>query len=323
MQGTRAMSWLGIVASLVLFAGCADTMDRMMGPSPTVSHTTPSTIPQVQSTWHGEKARVAVMEFDDKTGTYYQATSTSRGYAAGAPVGRGMKEQMVTALMETGAFIVLERNAIKDVVGEQDFGHSGRVKRETAPDIGEIEGAEFLIYGAVTEYTPEQTNVQGGVGIGATGGAILGIPGGALIGGLAEQALSASASQNHVAIDIRVVDARTGRVVNSTSVQAKANDLGGTMGGLFGTTLVGLSGSYQTPTQKAVRACIIKAVNWIADQCMEYRQAVSVTPGPSTVAPDRPRPPTRPKPPVKPTKPTRPGTPKPDEKPGGDEWGQQ
>jgi curli biogenesis system outer membrane secretion channel CsgG len=162
----------------------------------------------------------------------------------------------------------VERDAIKNVVGEQDFGHSGRVRRETAPDIGEIEGAEFLIYGAVTEYTPEQTNVQGGVGIGTTGGALLGIPGGALVGGLAEQALSASMSQTHVAIDIRVVDARTGRVLHSTSVQAKANDLGGTMGGLFGTTLVGLSGSYQTPTQKAVRATTIKAVNWIADNSL-------------------------------------------------------
>jgi hypothetical protein len=78
-----------------------------------VATTSPSTIPQVQSTWSGEKARVAVMEFEDKTGTVYQTTSTSRGYAVGAPVGRGMKEQLVTALMETGAFTVLLSAALK------------------------------------------------------------------------------------------------------------------------------------------------------------------------------------------------------------------
>ena len=82
-----------------------------------VGATTPSTAPQMQSPWSGEKARVAVMEFDDKTGSLYQTAATSRGFFTGAPVGRGMKEQLVTALMETGATNAQrKRNGLMSIV---------------------------------------------------------------------------------------------------------------------------------------------------------------------------------------------------------------
>ena len=149
-------------------------------------------------------------------------------------------------------------------MGEQDFGASGRVRQETASQIGEIEGANFLIYGAITEYLANQAGVGGGIGI-------YSLP--SIVGGMFKQ--------NHVAIDIRIVDSRTSRILNATSVEGKAGDIGVALGGMFGGLLAGIGGGYKTPIQKAVRACMIKAVNWIADNLL--KKNVRHTNKPTTV----------------------------------------
>jgi curli biogenesis system outer membrane secretion channel CsgG len=266
MRKTKAPYWLTIAVILVFLTACSTMPTR-------VTSIPLETIGQVQRPWYGDKARVAVMEFDNKTGVDFQVSHSLKGTTVGNPIGSGMKEQIVTALMQTGAFIVLERQALKDVMGEQDLGASGRMKRETAAAIGELEGAEFLIYGAVTEYLPSQASAAAGVGVDPIFGYLGSGLGGPLFGVLVQRAAAAvMANQDHVAIDIRLVDAKTGRVVSATSVQGNPQDFGGSLGGIFGSVLLGVSAQYQTPMQKAVRACIIKAVNWVADNCLDTRE---------------------------------------------------
>ena len=131
--------------------------------------------------------------------------------------------------------------------------HQEGLRDNTASEIGEIEGANFLIYGAITEFEGGQAGAKAGVGgwkskmFGAVVGAF---------------------KQDHVAIDLRIVDSKTGRILNATSVEGKSRDFAAGFGGRFGGTLAGLGGSYKNPLQKAVRACMIKAVNWIADNLM-------------------------------------------------------
>ncbi len=215
-----------------------------------VTSSSPQSIEQAQTQAYGSKPTLAVMEFENKTGQHYDGTFFGRGRDT---FGSGLKEQLVTALSQTNAFILVERQAIKDVIGEQDFGASGRVKGNTASEIGEIEGANFLIYGAITEFEGSQA--------GATAGAAgwKSKMFGAVVGAF---------KQDHVAIDLRIVDSKTGRILNATSVEGKSRDFAAGFGGRFGSTLAGMGGHYKNPLQKAVRACMIKAVNWIADNLM-------------------------------------------------------
>ena len=83
--------------------------------------------------------------------------------------------------------------------------------------------------------------------------------------------------QDHVAIDIRVIDTRTGVTVFSASVEGKAKDFGAALGGMFGSTLIGVSGEYRTPTAKAVRACMIKAVNLIGGELTKRQETIRQT----------------------------------------------
>ncbi len=215
-----------------------------------VTSSSPQSIEQARTEEYGSRPTLAVMEFENKTGQNYDGTYFGSGRDT---FGSGLKEQLVTALSQTHAFILVERQAIKDVIGEQDFGASGRVKGNTASEIGEIEGANFLIYGAITEFEGGQAGATAGAGgwknkmFGAVVGAF---------------------KQDHVAIDLRIVDSKTGRILNATSVEGKSRDFAAGFGGRYGGTLAGLGGSYKNPLQKAVRACMIKAVNWIADNLM-------------------------------------------------------
>jgi curli biogenesis system outer membrane secretion channel CsgG len=167
---------------------------------------------------------------------------------------------LATSLFNTNRFIVLERQAVQDVIQEQNLGASGRVSKETAADIGKIEGAELLVMGAVTEFEPGASGGGGGVsgsGIPGWGGRILG----GIAGGFKEA---------HLAIDLRLVDARTSRIVAATSVEGTATDvnLGGLLGGSgSNVALAGsLGGWSKTPMEKALRICLNKAVEFVVSQ---------------------------------------------------------
>jgi len=192
--------------------------------------------------YDGPKARIAVAQFKDKTG---------KGWWTGQ-IGDGMADQLTTALFNTNRYIVLERAILKDVLSEQDLGASGRVRSDTAAPIGQIEGAELLVVGAVTEFEGNASGAQGGVG--GYGGGILG----GILGGFRKA---------HMAIDMRIIDSRTSRVLAATTVEGEASDvnLGGLLGGFgsAGALAGGLSGWKNTPTEKALRVCIKEAVNFV------------------------------------------------------------
>jgi len=230
---------LVFLASMVSLAGCvtpgtnATVTSGQGGPD----------IGQAQAeAYNGPKARIAVARFKDKTG---------KGWWSGN-IGDGMADQLTTALFNTNRYIVLERAALEDVLTEQDLGASGRVRADTAAEIGQIEGAELMVVAAVTEFEGAASGGGGGLGGGAAG--ILG----ALMGGF---------QRAHMAIDMRIIDSKTSRVLAATSVEGEATDvnLGGLLGGYGGSGALvgGLSGWKNTPTEKALRICIQKAVDFI------------------------------------------------------------
>ncbi len=207
-----------LAAALLFAAGCSTATVVGSSGGPSISEAQ-------QQPYNGPRQRIAVEAFEFKA---------ARG---GSQIGRGMSDMLADALFNSGRFIVLEREHIKDVIKEQDFGASGRVRKDTAAPIGQIEGAQLLIRGSVTEFEP---NCRGG------------------------SVLLFGAKQACIAINLRIVDATTGRVVNATTVQGTSATVGG--GFIFATSPlpVGLGAWSKTPMEKAIRNCIETAVNYIA-----------------------------------------------------------
>jgi curli biogenesis system outer membrane secretion channel CsgG len=215
---TRLHTFFVLSLAAALLVGCSSAQVVSSSNGPTISQARAE--PAM-----GVKKRVAVKAFEYK--------AAKGGYG---DVGHGLSQMLTDALFNSNAFIVLERERLEEVMQEQNLGDTGRFKQETVAPKGELEGAELLIYGSVTEFEPN-----------CRGGSLL------LIG----------AKEACVAINIRIVDAATGRVVNATTVEGTSGSAG--VGLIFTTSPlpVGLGAWAKSPMEKAMRQCIEAAVNHI------------------------------------------------------------
>jgi len=240
----------GVIGCIAMFSavglllyGCKTLQPE---PEAKVTEAGGPSIQEAQSVaYDGPQARIAVSQFTDKT---------RKGWYS-RDIGDGMADMLATALFHTNRYIVLERQQLGDVLQEQDLAASGRVKQDTAAPIGQIEGAELLITGAVTEFEGAASGAAGGGGGWGSGvfGAVFG-----------------AYKKAHMAIDVRVIDTRTSRIVAATSVEGSAADISGlgALGGAVGGGALGgaLSGWSKTPTEKALRICIKKSVDFIVSK---------------------------------------------------------
>lgn len=222
---------------LPLLAGCATTATVRGGGGPGIDEVR-------LEPYDGPKARISVGSFEDKT---------AKG---GGSIGEGMATMLTTALVNSNRFLVLERDLLDEVIREQDLGASGRVRQATAAPRGEIEGAELLVLGAVTAFEPEAMGV---------GGALLGI--GTLVGSAilhekhsAVPVAAATYTESHVAVDLRVVDTATSRILATVSVEAKGYDVGGgfitEIGGGRARLPLAFGGFQKGATEEAIRKAI-------------------------------------------------------------------
>jgi len=195
--------------------------------------------------YSGPKARIAVADFDVKA-----AKATGE-------IGSGLREMLITALINSSRFSVLERQALNAVMQEQELSASGAAQQGIGgPQRGKIKTADIIVTAAVTEFEPQASG--GAAGIGGGGGV-----GSGILGGL----LGAALNKAHMALDIRIIDTSTSEVLAATRVQGQANDVAGAIGvGFLGGWGLGagLSGYANTPMEKAIRICIIEAVRYIS-----------------------------------------------------------
>jgi curli biogenesis system outer membrane secretion channel CsgG len=241
MNKTRMISSL-LCSTLAVALFCVSCATPPGQPTAQVTTYQGPSVAQAQAEpYNGPKARIAVGDFQVK--------------AAGAPmvIGDGVREMLTTSLFNTNRFIVLERQAMQDVLLEQDLGASGRVRRDTVAPIGRIEGAQLLVYGVVSEFQMGQSGT----------GLSIGIPNVPL-------SLGGSVQNAHMAIDLRLVDTATGRILFATRVEGKASDYSGGVTTQFGWRRAPVPvslGSYQnTPMEKAIRVCIETAVAHLCNQ---------------------------------------------------------
>jgi curli biogenesis system outer membrane secretion channel CsgG len=163
-------------------------------------------------------------------------------------IGDGMRDMLTTALFHSNRYLVLEREQLGAVLEEQDLGASGRVKKGTEAPVGEIYGADLIITASITEFEGSSKGAGAGTRIF-----------GVTVGGGFKKA--------HIAIDIRVIDAKTSQIVAAASVEGEATNIAlGGAANIGGVLPVAMGGFSKTPTEKAIRVCIQKAVEFIASQ---------------------------------------------------------
>src|SRR3990167_7827111 len=96
----------------------------------------------------GPKARVAVSQF----GTTDRFASVYGGWN----IGGGLAAQLVTALIDTGRVVVVERAILSKVLIEQELGQNRLSSSFTQTPSGQLLGVDYLIVGEVTEFEEQQ-----------------------------------------------------------------------------------------------------------------------------------------------------------------------
>jgi curli biogenesis system outer membrane secretion channel CsgG len=229
---------IGCFLLVTIFTGCAS----LTQPTAQVDNTA-GAVPLPP--YSGPKARIAVADFEIKAAK------------AGYEIGSGLREMLITALVNSNRFSVVERQALNAVIQEQELSAQGAAQAGAGgPKRGNIKTADLIITAAVTEFEPRASG--GRAGIGGGGGVGSGVLG-ALLGG--------SLNKAHMALDMRIIDASTSEVLAATRVQGQASDIaGGVLAGFFGNWALGtgLYGYANTPMEKAIRICIVEAVRYIA-----------------------------------------------------------
>lgn len=180
------------------------------------------------------KPVVAVLEFKNE--------SVAAWWTGG--VGWELSGMLANELSSTNAFRVVERTKIESVLAEQNLAASGRVARGTGAKIGRLTGAQYLIDGTVTAY--EQTESTGG------GFAVKGIG----IGG--------NSSKAYLAIDLRVINATTGEIEFSRTVEGTAKSGGVGIAVSRGNFSGALAQQKNTPVGKAIRAALVEATDYLS-----------------------------------------------------------
>jgi curli biogenesis system outer membrane secretion channel CsgG len=154
-------------------------------------------------------------------------------FRGSAELGSGMAEMLTAALFNADRFVVLERARLADVQAEQDLAASGHVDVQTAVPAGQLEGAELLVRGSVVQFEPD-----------CAGGSVL----------------LASTRTACMAVNLRVIDVRSGRVVNATTVEGNSRNTGVGFTYARSDLPIGLGAYRNTPMEQAIRACIDTAV---------------------------------------------------------------
>jgi tetratricopeptide (TPR) repeat protein len=196
----------------------------------------------------GLKATVTVGDFQVKAAT------------AGQVIGDGLREMLLTALHRSGYFIVLERMDIKGLAAEQALSRSSMARSDSALPEGQMDVANIMVYGAVTEFEAEAHG----------SGMQMGIP-------QVPFTMGGSQKEAHMAIDVRVVDVATGRLLVAQRIPGSATSSQGTFGASIPLGNISMPISFSmfrdTPMEQAIRDCVQKATFYIINNIPEQYYA--------------------------------------------------
>jgi curli biogenesis system outer membrane secretion channel CsgG len=208
-----------IISLLLTASACAPSTSIKQRQGTTVQETK-----KVESKYTGPRRRIGVIDFENKA-PYAQAR-----------IGNTATDILITELVKSGKFIVVERDKINKIMEEQKLGESGAIDPATAAKVGRILGLNAIVTGSISQF-----------GVKSEG----------------KDFIVSQSKQQIVecTVDIRVVDAETGQVLLADSGKGIARKASGKFLGM------GNQSKYdETLEGEALRAALVKFVDNIISQ---------------------------------------------------------
>jgi curli biogenesis system outer membrane secretion channel CsgG len=207
----------------------------------------PPDLPDVPSV---VKRRLAVNAFDYATVT----TWVNYWFGNNLNIGEGIRSILQVKLGPSKYVTMVERGKIQEVMKEQDLGASNRVRKGTNARIGQISGADVMLYGDIVVFGRDDTSKRKGVA--AVVGRFNPVAGGIVGLNKEEKAV--------VGINLRLVDAETSEQIEAAEARGESSrsskDYAGILG-VKGTTVgAGYSMTSSNFAETIIGEATIKAV---------------------------------------------------------------
>lgn len=206
-------------AAVLLASACAPSKSVRTQQTLSVNETE-----KVVSKYTGPKRRIGVVEFENKS-----------AYGQGR-LGGAASDILVTELVKSGKFIVVERDRMSKIMEEQKLQTQGLIDSQTAVQIGQIMGLEAIVVGSVSQFGVKKEG---------------------------SDYLIAQSKQQvaEVAVDLRLIDVQSGQIILADSGKGRAKTKKASFLGM------GTKGGYdETLEGDALRAALVQFVDNAASQ---------------------------------------------------------
>ena len=199
------------------------------------------------------KKRLAILDFEYQTVNSYVYDM----FGSDVDIGRGITNLLVNELVKNGTYRLIERQALDQILTEQNFQTSGRGDPSTAARLGKVLGVDAIVIGSITQFGRDDKNLQ--VGGGARMGPVR-------LGGIGRQSSKAT-----VVVDARIIDVQTAEILavatgNGESSRGGTSLYGAGIGGIGAGGSIDMSSSnFQNTiigeaTRKAVEGLVAEVV---------------------------------------------------------------
>ena len=197
------------------------------------------------------KKAMEVEDFDYST----VMTAVQAIFGTQQNIGQGIQAMLVKRVAQDGKYTVVERRKVANIIKEQDFSASNRVKQGTGARVGQIRGANLTLMGDIVVFGRDDRKTSAGIG------AI--VPGaGGVAGGYKGDAKAV------VVLDYRIVDTETSEVVASGEARGESKRTSKGFGAAMFAGGVGAGGGFNMTSSNFAETIIgeatMDAVNKLA-----------------------------------------------------------
>ena len=220
------------VCSMLLVNGCA-LLD-------TGTQTSAADAKMELGEYHGLKHAIGCKDFQNQA-----------GWSGRWKIGNNLSIMLESALYDTGRFVLVEREKLRDVMMEQDLVASGRTaKAKKVAKMGLIRPARYIGTGAITD-----------VSEGTSGG----------LGGISYKGISLGGGKSKATVTIiaKLVDTTTGEIVAKKRIKGKAGRIALNVGINRGGLRTRMGGFKKTPLGEAAQDCMNQAAIFFAREMEE------------------------------------------------------
>jgi len=183
-----------------------------------------------------------------KVVTIYRFNGRAKGIT-----GRSVTDMFTTALVKAGRFKVVERQRLANVMREKSLNRSGKSTGKASQY--KLRGADYIFEGTISEVNNSKSRSRVSASYKGLGGGV-------------------GDNKGSIGLDIRVVDARDGTVLDAINVRKEINSSNSSVSGIgrFISNVtgkrvggdIGFSNSDNEGVDEAIRACVEEAIYQIA-----------------------------------------------------------